>query len=86
MHYINQRVYSCETALMKIYTDLSEDLNSDSFVITTFWDFSTAIDTVDHNILIISLKAEFAENSFEHSILYFFLERCLCGGSNFFLV
>ena len=59
---------------MKIYSDVSEDLSLDSFVNTTFWDFSTAIDTVDNNILIIKLKAEYAENSFEHSILHFFGE------------
>ena len=47
-----------ETALMKIYNDVLEDLTRRSDVTMTFLDFSTAFDTVDHNLLIRRLKAE----------------------------
>ena len=44
---------------MKIYRDVLEDLTSESFVIGTFLDFSTAFDTIDHNILIRRLNSEY---------------------------
>ena len=51
--------HSCETALMKTYSDVLEDLTSESHVIMTFLDFSSAFDTVDHNILIRRLKTKY---------------------------
>jgi len=53
-----QPIHSCETALMKIYSDVLEDLTSESYVIMTLLDFSAAFDIVDHNILIRRLKTE----------------------------
>ena len=44
---------------MKIYDDVVEDLTTVLYVIMTFWDFSTAFDTVDHNILTRRLQAEY---------------------------
>ena len=41
---------------MKTYSDVFEDLTSESYVTMTFLDFSTAYDTVDHNISIRRLK------------------------------
>ena len=51
--------HSCETALIKIYSDVSEDLISELCVVMTFLVFSSAFHTVDHNILIRRLKTEF---------------------------
>ena len=44
---------------MKIYSDVLEDLTSESYVVMTFLDFSTAFDTVDQNILIRRLKSKY---------------------------
>ena len=51
--------HSCESALMKQYCDVLEDLTSESYVIMTFLDFSAPFGTVDHNILIRRLKTEY---------------------------
>ena len=43
---------------MKIYIDVEECLTSESYVTMTLLHFSSAIDTVDHNVLIRRLKTE----------------------------
>ena len=44
---------------MKIYSDVLEDLTSESYVVVTFLELSIAFDTVDHKILIRRLKTEY---------------------------
>ena len=44
---------------MKIYSDVSEDLTSESYVIMTFLDLSIAFDMVDHNFFIRNLKTDY---------------------------
>ena len=44
---------------MKVYSDVLEDLTSESYIAMTFLDFSTVFDTVDHNIFIRGLKTEY---------------------------
>ena len=44
---------------MKIYSDVLEDLISDSYVTMACLHFGTAFDTVDRNILIWRLKNEY---------------------------
>ena len=44
---------------MKIYSDVLEDLTTESYVILTFLDISAAFHTVGHNILIRRLKTEY---------------------------
>ena len=43
---------------MKIYSNVLEDLTSESYEIMPFLDFCTAFDTVDHTILVRRLKTE----------------------------
>ena len=51
--------HSCETALVKIYNDINNSLNSDTYVILILLDFSAAFDTIDHNILINRLNTNY---------------------------
>ena len=50
---------SCETALVKICSNVFEDLASESYVLMTLLHFNTMFETVDLNILIRRLKTEY---------------------------
>ena len=51
--------FSCETAIMKVLDDVYLQLNPQSYIVMSFLDFSAAFDTVDHDILINTLKTDF---------------------------
>ena len=54
-----RRGHSCETALVKIYNDITDSLNSKTYIILVLLDFSAAFDTIDHNILINRLHTHY---------------------------
>ena len=64
MHHLKERTSlsmncsSCETALIKIYIDVLEELTPKLYAILTFLVCSDASDKVDRNILIKRLKIE----------------------------
>ena len=51
--------YNCKTALLKIYDDLLQILKPNSYLIILFLDFSSAFDTIYHQILLERVKSQF---------------------------
>lgn len=47
--------HSCETALLKVSTDIRDSLDNDLLTILVLLDFSKAFDSVDHNLLLSKL-------------------------------
>ena len=51
--------HSCETALLKVYDDILTTLDTDTSIILVLLDFSSAFDTIDHDLMLIKLKNDF---------------------------
>lgn len=51
--------YSTETALLKVFSDLVDAIDSGLLSLISFLDFSSAFDTVDHHILLSRLQYSF---------------------------
>ena len=48
--------HSCETALVKIFEDIYTDIDTNTSILLVFLDFSSAFDTINHNILLTRLQ------------------------------
>ena len=63
LNYIYQSAFkpnhSCETALIQIHNDLLQEIGRNSYAIMMFLDFSSAFDTVRHEILLQKLEKQF---------------------------
>ena len=51
--------YSCETAMVKVFDDIQNNINNNKCIALVTLDSSSAFDTVDHQILIDKLKNQF---------------------------
>ena len=54
-----KRKHCCETALLKIYNDILQDLGPNQYTIMLFLDFSSAFDLVNHKLLLKKLEHQF---------------------------
>ena len=54
--------HSCETSLLKLYTDLILAFDNNKFSVLVCLDYSSAFDTVDHSLLLLVLKNVFNIN------------------------
>ena len=48
--------HSCETALIKIFDDIMTDVDRDTSVVVTLLDFSSAFDTINHELMVSKLE------------------------------
>ena len=54
-----QQFHSCETALLKVVSDIQKSIFEKEHAVLILFDLSSAFDTIDHKILIDPLKNQF---------------------------
>ena len=58
-HSANRKEHSTETAVLKVFSDIVDDMDKGEFVLLSLLDLSAAFDTVDHDILLHRMSTSF---------------------------